>query len=92
VRNPERLASAVEVLRCAYNFIRPHQALHFGKTVRTPAMQAGIFGRPLSWREVFTWPLHPQFVTHPGVVISPIASLVPSRRPASFRSDPPVSA
>jgi hypothetical protein len=30
VRNPERLQSAVEILRCAYNFIRPHARLCLG--------------------------------------------------------------
>ena len=58
-----RLAAAVEVLRCAYNFIRPHGTLRFGRVTRTSAMQDGIVGRALSWRDVFTWPLHPQLVT-----------------------------
>jgi hypothetical protein len=88
VRNPSRLASAVEVLRCGYNFVRPHLALRFGREVRTPAMQAGIFGRRLSWREIFSWPLHPQLVTHPGVGGRFSANLLPSLRPAHFRSDP----
>jgi hypothetical protein len=59
VRNPTRLASAVEILRCSYNFIRPHARLRLGPTPRTPAMLAGSFDRPLSWRRVFTWPLRP---------------------------------
>jgi IS1 family transposase len=67
VRNPERLASAVEILRCAYNFIRPHARLRLGREGRTPAMQAGIFDRVLSWRAVFGWPLRPP---RPAVVLA----------------------
>ena len=37
-----------------YNFLRPHRTLKFGKTLRTPAMQAGLAKRRLSFREVFT--------------------------------------
>ena len=37
-----------------YNFVRPHMALKFGKTFRTPAMQAGLAKKKLSFREVFT--------------------------------------
>ena len=59
VRNPARLAAAVDLVRCNYNFLRPHQSLRFGDVTRTPAMQAGVFTRPLSWREVFTWPIKP---------------------------------
>jgi hypothetical protein len=36
-----------------YNFVRPHRALKFGRDVRTPAMQAGLTGRPLTFREIF---------------------------------------
>lgn len=59
VRNHQRLASAVELVRTSYNFIRPHSRLRLGKEHRTPAMLAGAFDRPLSWREVFSWPLRP---------------------------------
>ncbi len=41
------------LLQCYYNFIRPHRALRFGREVRTPAMQAGLAGRQLSFREIF---------------------------------------
>jgi hypothetical protein len=64
IRNPARLARAVEVIRCGYNYIRPHQSLRFGDVTRTPAMQAGTFSRPLSWREVFAWPVRPGRRTH----------------------------
>ena len=37
-----------------YNFLRPHRALRFGNTVRTPAMQAGLAKKRLSFRDVFT--------------------------------------
>jgi hypothetical protein len=29
----------LELLRCHYNFVRPHRALKFGREVRTPARQ-----------------------------------------------------
>jgi hypothetical protein len=41
------------LLRCYYNFIRPHRALKFGSEIRTPAMQAGLVSKRLSFREVF---------------------------------------
>jgi hypothetical protein len=50
----------VELIRCHYNFIRPHKRTRFGPVTRTPAMQAGIFDRALSWRSVFAWPLEPR--------------------------------
>jgi hypothetical protein len=37
-----------------YNFVRPHMALKFGKSVRTPAMQAGLVTKRLSFRDIFT--------------------------------------
>ena len=37
-----------------YNFVRPHMALKFGKMVKTPAMQAGLVTKRLSFREIFT--------------------------------------
>ena len=42
------------MLRCYYNFIRPHGGLKFGRDTRTPAMQAGPLGRKLTFRDVFT--------------------------------------
>ena len=41
-------------LRCYQNFIRPHMALKFGRLTKTPAMQAGRVGSPLTFRQVFT--------------------------------------
>jgi hypothetical protein len=62
MRNPRRLLDALEILRSYYNFVRPHGALRFGAVTRTPAMQAGIFDRPLTFRHLFCWvppPLRP---------------------------------
>ncbi len=41
------------MLRCYYNFARPHGALKFGRETRTPAMQAGLTKRRLALREIF---------------------------------------
>ncbi len=49
----ERLEDHLELLRCHYNFVRPHRALKFGREVRTPAMQAGLVSKRLSFRKVF---------------------------------------
>ncbi len=39
-RRPQFLQGQVALLITYYNFLRPHQALRFGQTLRTPAMQA----------------------------------------------------
>jgi IS1 family transposase len=39
---------------CYYNFVRPHSALKFGDETQTPAMQAGLVKKQLSFREIFT--------------------------------------
>jgi IS1 family transposase len=49
----ERLEDHLELLRCHYNFIRLHRALKFGGKVKTPAMQAGLTRRQLTFREIF---------------------------------------
>jgi hypothetical protein len=49
----ERLEDHLELLRCHYNFIRLHRALKFGCEVKTPAMQAGLTRRQLTFREIF---------------------------------------
>ena len=36
-----------------YNFVRPHGALKFGREIRTPAMQAGLTTRRLTFRDIF---------------------------------------
>ncbi len=53
-RRTESLQGQVALLMAYYNFLRPHSALKFGKTIRTPAMQAGLANKRLSFREVFT--------------------------------------
>ena len=55
-RDADQLRSHVELVRCHYNFVRPHRALRFGRETRTPAMQAGLVSRRLSWRDIFTAP------------------------------------
>jgi hypothetical protein len=52
-RRADRLADHLELLRCHYNFLRPHRALKFGRKTRTPAMQAGLATKRLTFREVF---------------------------------------
>jgi IS1 family transposase len=53
-RVAENLEQHLHLLQCYYNFIRPHRALRFGRELRTPAMQAGLASRRLSFREIFT--------------------------------------
>jgi len=53
-RRTKRLAAHLELLRCHYNFVRPHRALKFGREVRTPAIQAGLTTRRLTFREIFS--------------------------------------
>jgi len=53
-KNKDYLAGSLELLRCFYNFIRPHRGLKFGKTTRTPAMQAGLTERALNFEDIFS--------------------------------------
>ena len=79
-RTADKLDAHLELLRCHYNFVRPHGALKFGSETRTPAMQAGLAARRLSFREVF--------VGQPSLLIGicVITYAVPSRlRPVSSR-------
>jgi hypothetical protein len=52
-RKKRTLDDHLELLRCYYNFCRPHSSLKFGTVVRTPAMQAGLASRKLSLRDIF---------------------------------------
>ena len=52
-RSTEKLDEHMELLRCYYNFVRPHGALKFGREIRTPAMQAGLTTRRLTFRDIF---------------------------------------
>ena len=49
----ERLEDHLELLRCYYNFVRPHRPLKLVDEIRTPAMQAGLTMRPLMLSEIF---------------------------------------
>jgi hypothetical protein len=51
-RRTERLEDHLELLRCHYNFLRPHLALKFGQQTRTPAMQAGLVSKRLTFRDI----------------------------------------
>ena len=42
------------LVRCHYNFVRPHRALPFGRETRTPAMQAGLVSTRLALSDIFT--------------------------------------
>ena len=53
-RQKQCLNDHLELLRCHYNFVRPHRALKFGREVRTPARQAGLTSRALTLREIFS--------------------------------------
>ena len=53
-RLQQPLADQLELLRCYYNFIRPHGGLKLARETRTPAMQAGLVDRKLTFRDVFT--------------------------------------
>ena len=52
-RSEDLLKDHLEIRRCHYNFMRTHSSLKFGKVTRTPAMQAGLAKKRLSFREVF---------------------------------------
>jgi IS1 family transposase len=56
-RYAEHLEDHLALLQCHYNFIRPHRALKLGKEWRTPAWQAGLVSRQLTFREIFLHPL-----------------------------------
>ena len=71
-RGADQLRGHVDLLRCYYNFIRPHRALKFGRETRTPAMQAGLVSAPMLWGDIFTAPA-PLYVILVAVVRVPIA-------------------
>jgi IS1 family transposase len=53
-RLKDLLADNLALQMCYYNFVRPHSALRFRDEIRTPAMQAGLVKKQLSFREIFT--------------------------------------
>ena len=71
-RGADQLRGHVELLRCYYNFIRPHRALKFGRETRTPAMQAGLVSAPMNWSDIFTAPT-PLYVCFVAVLRIPVA-------------------
>ena len=75
-RCKERLEDHLELLRCHYNFVRPHRALKFGREVRTPAMQAGLTSRRLTFREIFASTMHFLVLQNATVVFFDSALLV----------------
>ncbi len=52
-RATDTLEAHLELLRCYYNFVRPHGTLKFGRETRTPAMQAGLAARRQTLRDIF---------------------------------------
>jgi len=77
-RSEEKLEEHLELLRCHYNFVRLDGALKFGRETRTPAMQAGLATRRLTFRDVFVC-LPPSLL----VSIGAITCAVPSRLPTA---------
>ena len=53
-RGADQLRRHVELVRCHYNFVRPHRALRFGRETRTPAMQAGLVSTRRALSDIFT--------------------------------------
>ena len=53
-RRTEFLEGQMALLMAYYSFLRPHRVLKFGKTPRTPAMQAGLAKKRLCFRDIFT--------------------------------------
>jgi hypothetical protein len=76
-RSTEKLEEHLELLRCYYNFVRPHRALRFGREIRTPAMQAGLTTRRLTFKEIFAATLMPLLSWSDALVFAD------SRRPAT---------
>jgi hypothetical protein len=56
-RSQKAIENQIEIVRFHYNFSRPHRALKFGSETRTPAMQAELTTRKLSFRDVFRLPV-----------------------------------
>ena len=50
----EPFSKNISLFKTYYNCVRPHQALKFGKEIRTPAQQAGLVSRRLTLRDIFT--------------------------------------
>jgi IS1 family transposase len=86
-RGGNQLRGHVDLLRCYYNFIRPHRALKFGRETRTPAMQAGLVSAPMNWSDIFKVPA-PLSVFSVAVVHIPVTVRLLKTSPAAL---PPLS-
>ena len=84
-RGADQLHGHVDLLRCSYNFIRPHRALKFGRETRTPAMQAGLVNAPMNWSDIFTAPAA-LYAFHVAVVRVPGAVQLMHTSPAALSS------
>ena len=80
-RGADQLRSHVELVRCHYNFVRPHRALRFGGETRTPAMQAGLARTRLALSDIFA---------ACGVTLRVFVTVVAFPLPTS-RAEPPTS-
>ena len=84
-RGADQLHGHVDLLRCHYNFIRPHRALKCGRETRTPAMQAGLVNAPMNWSDIFTAPAA-LYAFHVAVVRVPVAVQLMHTSPAALSS------
>ena len=76
-RVQDTLEAHLELLRCYYNFVRPHGALKFGRETRTPAMQAGLATRRLTLWDIFV------SLRHVVLWLSDVLAFADSRRTAA---------
>ena len=84
-RGADQLHGHVDLLRCHYNFIRPHRALKCGRETRTPAMHAGLVNAPMNWSDIFTAPAA-LYAFHVAVVRVPVAVQLMHTSPAALSS------
>ena len=84
-RGADQLHGHVDLLRCSYNFIRPHRALTCGRETRTPAMQAGWVNAPMNWSDIFTAPAA-LYAFHVAFVRVPVAVQLMHTSPAALSS------
>lgn len=75
-RCDRRLDEDLALVQCHYNFVKPHRALKFGRVVRTPAMQAGIKDRRLSFHDIFSR----SAILRPPAVVLPLPMKPPLPR------------
>ena len=86
-RCADQLRGHVELLRCYYNFVRPHRALKFGRETRTLAMRAGLVSKLFIWRDIFTArDLSPRLVAHVRVSVTVEPTESDTAAPPTFSS------